>query len=715
MAATGKKSKRIKGKTLGIGDFLGDAPIALSIQTKTWTEEEDEFDVGQSSRPRAPVVLPSASRASRGGTYDDENVPKHPPYMAFISNLPYEVEDSTIEDLFVNLKVSNLRLPRELDGRLRGFGYVDFEDRESLVAAINIADLNVCGRRIRIDVSNSEDRRTGRRSDRDRDREYDPERTLGDWRSGTRTEKEGGGGGGGGGGSGGDRDRDRDRGDRDRGEGGRGGGDWGSSYSRREDRDVDTGPGGWRDARPKEDPPPNSSYGGRDSGDKGPPRDGGDRGFSRDGDRGFSREGGGAGGGGGGFSRDGDRGFSREGGGGGGFSREGDRGFGRDGERSFGRDSERSYGRDGDRGYGRDGDRDRGFGGFGRDGERDRDRGFGRDGERDGGFRREGFGRSFGGGYGDRDRERDRDGDRGEPRTRPKLQLLPRTVPLNPTPSADDDKSKSAKQDNGNESSDSSDRRSESAGGSHGDRNEQVVSPSLGDDKKPAEEKRPYKPPVPAASIFGAARPVDTTAREREIEERLMKKAEEMRLRDGHSREQEEKKMWSRDKKVDDFDDKRGPPRRIDDRRRDDRGRDENREERSRDDRSRDDYPRDEGGNRLPYRGTGSSREYRGSRDGDSKDYDSKESKDYRNTQDAREGRESRDGGRSSRSSNSDRAVSGNRDTKETTEKDNKEVRKERNVEERPMPKAKDHEPPNFIAQNKFSYLENADDDDASE
>lgn len=36
-----------------------------------------------------------------------------------------------------------MRLPREVDGRLRGFGYVDFEDRESLVAAINIADL-VC-------------------------------------------------------------------------------------------------------------------------------------------------------------------------------------------------------------------------------------------------------------------------------------------------------------------------------------------------------------------------------------------------------------------------------------------------------------------------------------------------------------------------------------------------------------------------------------------
>lgn len=37
-------------------------------------------------------------------------------------------------------QITNLRLPREGD-RLKGFGYVDFEDRESLVSAMNIADL----------------------------------------------------------------------------------------------------------------------------------------------------------------------------------------------------------------------------------------------------------------------------------------------------------------------------------------------------------------------------------------------------------------------------------------------------------------------------------------------------------------------------------------------------------------------------------------------
>ena len=39
-------------------------------------------------------------------------------------------------------------------------------------------------------------------------------------------------------------------------------------------------------------------------------------------------------------------------------------------------------------------------------------------------------------------------------------------------------------------------------------------------------DHRPAPTPVPAANIFGAAKPVDTAAREREIEERLAKSAE---------------------------------------------------------------------------------------------------------------------------------------------------------------------------------------------
>lgn len=52
-----------------------------------------------------PMVLPSASRASRGGAYDEDAVPRHPPYVAYISNLPYEVDEESIAELFTGLKV----------------------------------------------------------------------------------------------------------------------------------------------------------------------------------------------------------------------------------------------------------------------------------------------------------------------------------------------------------------------------------------------------------------------------------------------------------------------------------------------------------------------------------------------------------------------------------------------------------------------------------
>ena len=44
---------------------------------------------------------------------------------------------------FSKLKIKGVRLPRDGDaetGRLKGFGYADFEDRESLVEALNMND-----------------------------------------------------------------------------------------------------------------------------------------------------------------------------------------------------------------------------------------------------------------------------------------------------------------------------------------------------------------------------------------------------------------------------------------------------------------------------------------------------------------------------------------------------------------------------------------------
>ncbi|CAK1543924.1 unnamed protein product [Leptosia nina] len=549
MAATGKKTKKPKWVKANITDIIAE-PTTIAT-SNSWADPADEEpSYGHSGlRNTRPVVLPSASRAARGGlAVDDESIPKRPPYIAHISNLPYDVDDSAISDLFEGLKISNLRLPREGD-RLKGFGYVDFEDRESLVNAMNIPDLTIGGRRIRIEVYTKEnDRRGMGRSGMgrsDRDREYDPERTMGDWRSGPRSVPEN------------NRarappdnrDRERDR-DRDR------------ERDRERDSSVDNKPGAWRDAeRPSE--PPRTPYGGRDS-------------YGRD--------------------RYGDR----------------ERGFGRDGERS---------------GYG------------GRDGFRAADR--------DGGFSREnrGFGNR---GFGDRDREREPPREESKPRERPKLNLLPRTVPRDP---------------------------------------EVPTKPA---DGAPIDDKPAAPKPVPAEKVFGGAKPVDTAAKEREIEERLRKQEEEAR------RAVEEKDRWVR---RNDHSNDRRPGARRDDRR-------DNRSY----NRDRRDYSKDDKEERRDNRDYSRDKDYRDDRGERSRDRDErrepKDDGEHKDDDDRRDSRERREysGERNSRDRDADRGET-ERNGRLSRSRDRRDT-----PEEKSLPKLKEQEKPNFIASNKFSFLEDADD-----
>lgn len=84
-----------------------------------------------------------------------------------------------------------------------------------------------------------------------------------------------------------------------------------------------------------------------------------------------------------------------------------------------------------------------------------------------------------------------------EPRTRPKLQLQPRTKPVEPIVIAEE---------------------GETAEGST--------------ESKSASSTQQAPTPTPAANIFGAAKPVDMAAKEREIEERLAKSYAESRSRE---------------------------------------------------------------------------------------------------------------------------------------------------------------------------------------
>uniref|UniRef100_A0A8W8MZQ2 RRM domain-containing protein n=1 Tax=Magallana gigas TaxID=29159 RepID=A0A8W8MZQ2_MAGGI len=451
MAAQGKK--KMKGKTINLTEFLSDekggSPAPTYSSNKIdWAAEMDsndledlDLDLQRSMIDRSK--LPTAPKAARGPDVDLGRIPNQPPYTAFIGNLPYEATEDLIENFFKNLKVVNVRLPTD-QGRLRGFGYVEFEDRQSLIDALGLNDENMGGRKMRVDLAGQNQNENQKSGFGDR-RNEGPDRTDSDWRRGPPPES--------------DFDRnDRRGGGSDRWGGGRGFEDRGSRGYDRDDR----GPSRGFD---RDDRGPSRGF---DRDDRGP-----SRGFDRD-DRGPSR----------GFDRDErgpSRGFDRDDRGPRGYDR-GDRGYDRDRggfDRSGGprddwnsrrdfddRGPSRGFDRDGGRGYrdrGFESGGDRGYDRRSRDRYDDRDRGYGsgfrRDDRRDDGYDRP---RS--------DRPRSPEGGRDAPVERPRLNLQPRTKPVE---------------------------------------NEGPKNPGSAPEKK--------------ASIFGAAKPVDTAAREREIEERLAK------------------------------------------------------------------------------------------------------------------------------------------------------------------------------------------------
>ncbi|NWZ73628.1 IF4B factor, partial [Acrocephalus arundinaceus] len=202
--AAAAKKKPKKGKTLTLTDFLaedgggGGGPTYIP-KPVSWADETDDLE-GELSTTwhsndddvyRAPPIdrsiLPTAPRAAREPNIDRSRLPKSPPYTAFLGNLPYDVTEESIKDFFRGLNISAVRLPREPTNpeRLKGFGYAEFEDIDSLFQALSLNEESLGNRRIRVDVADqAQDKdRDDRCFGRDRDRFRDSERFESDWRA----------------------------------------------------------------------------------------------------------------------------------------------------------------------------------------------------------------------------------------------------------------------------------------------------------------------------------------------------------------------------------------------------------------------------------------------------------------------------------------------------------------------------------------------------
>lgn len=151
----GKKGKK-KGTVIPLQSFLASNGTPVPSGTTQVAKKIRNVDGEDSDDSTAlPLIyqLPTAPRANR--ISNDESIPQNPPFVAYITNLLFDVNENDVYEYFEAYQVKSVRLPRDEDGngRSRGFGYVEFETRDDLISVLSLPDPSIKGRRIRIDYT----------------------------------------------------------------------------------------------------------------------------------------------------------------------------------------------------------------------------------------------------------------------------------------------------------------------------------------------------------------------------------------------------------------------------------------------------------------------------------------------------------------------------------------------------------------------------------
>lgn len=140
------------------------------------------------SSSNTTVILPTAPKALRSNEIDTSRVPNAPPFKAYIGNIPYDADEDALREFFSGLRVKSVNLPREDkgNGKTRGFGYAEFDDRESLIEALRKHGEAFNGRTLRVSLpeeSGRDERRPGGFGGPGGNM-GDDDRTMRDWRTG---------------------------------------------------------------------------------------------------------------------------------------------------------------------------------------------------------------------------------------------------------------------------------------------------------------------------------------------------------------------------------------------------------------------------------------------------------------------------------------------------------------------------------------------------
>ncbi|KAH9457108.1 hypothetical protein Pst134EA_021004 [Puccinia striiformis f. sp. tritici] len=175
--------KNKKGQKVLLTDFLADTSTGRS-----WADEMDELPTAPAPRdpnePTGPGL--GGSHLSRGGDrYGDRDqnrrggdrdgmdrpsrvevpMPDKPPFNAFVGNLSWEVGTTELEEFFGAAHIISVRMIKDNEtGKPKGYCYVEFNERDALVAALDRSGRELGGRPVRVSVAEppkERDDRTG--------------------------------------------------------------------------------------------------------------------------------------------------------------------------------------------------------------------------------------------------------------------------------------------------------------------------------------------------------------------------------------------------------------------------------------------------------------------------------------------------------------------------------------------------------------------------
>ncbi|KAJ7716813.1 hypothetical protein DFH07DRAFT_348390 [Mycena maculata] len=155
-----------KAKKISLNEFLGDSALG------SWADEMD-------SLPNAPAVRTDEEQARGNDRYgrrddflstrpdrmgpprEDLPLPTQPPYTAFIGNLAFDLTESELEEFFGSSKTKSIKIIKDREEKPKGFGYIEFEDLDSLKEALAKSGSNFSGRTIRVSVAEPPKERPG--------------------------------------------------------------------------------------------------------------------------------------------------------------------------------------------------------------------------------------------------------------------------------------------------------------------------------------------------------------------------------------------------------------------------------------------------------------------------------------------------------------------------------------------------------------------------